>query len=131
MSVRKTSYVAEWESGRQQEMETLVSQGKIPHEVELEKHPEKSLEGRMCKTVMCSSACLSDYVSAGLMGKVAGSIDVGFVLSILARANQFLRIIGHQACKVNVCRLLQELHSRVLMTGPIVLTRCFHKRLQV
>lgn len=25
----------------------LTSQGKIPHEVELETHPEKSLEGRM------------------------------------------------------------------------------------
>lgn len=53
MSVRKTPYVAEWESQRQQEIAALVSQGKIPHEVELAKHPEKSLEGRQCKTVMC------------------------------------------------------------------------------
>jgi len=58
MNVRKTPYVAEWESRRQAEIETLVSQGKIPHEVELEKHPEKSLEGRMW-----------------LMGKVAGSVN--------------------------------------------------------
>ncbi|KAF9228672.1 2-nitropropane dioxygenase [Gyrodon lividus] len=57
MSVRKTIYVAEWESQRQQELAELLSQGKIPHEVELQKHPEKSLEGRMW-----------------LMGKVAGSI---------------------------------------------------------
>ncbi|KAI8998775.1 2-nitropropane dioxygenase [Trametes punicea] len=56
MHVRKTPYVASWEN-RQQEITELTSQGKIPHEVELEKHPEKSIEGRMW-----------------LMGKVAGSI---------------------------------------------------------
>lgn len=54
MNVRNTSYVSEWESQRQQEIATLVSQGRIPHEVELEKHPERSLEGRRCKMVMCS-----------------------------------------------------------------------------
>ncbi|KAG6332889.1 hypothetical protein ID866_6196 [Astraeus odoratus] len=57
LHVRKTPYVAEWESQRQQEISDLVAQGKIPHEVELEKRPEKSLEGRMW-----------------LMGNVAGSI---------------------------------------------------------
>lgn len=54
MSVRKTPYVAEWESQRQQEISMLVSQGRIPHEVELEKRPDKSLEGRMCKMVTCA-----------------------------------------------------------------------------
>jgi len=58
MNVRKTPYVAEWESQRQQEIAMLVSQGRIPHEVELEKRPHKSLEGRMW-----------------LMGKVAGRIN--------------------------------------------------------
>ncbi|EGN96098.1 hypothetical protein SERLA73DRAFT_185638 [Serpula lacrymans var. lacrymans S7.3] len=58
MSVRKTEYVAEWETRRRKEIEELVAQGKIPHDVELEMHPEKSLEGRMW-----------------LMGKVAGSIN--------------------------------------------------------
>ncbi|KAI5983789.1 2-nitropropane dioxygenase [Pisolithus albus] len=58
MSVRKTPYVSEWESRRQQEILDLVAEGKIPHEVELEKHPEKSVEGRMW-----------------LMGRVAGSIN--------------------------------------------------------
>ncbi|KAI9569049.1 2-nitropropane dioxygenase [Boletus coccyginus] len=58
MNVRQTSYVAEWESQRQRKIETLVSQGKIPHDVELEKHPDKSLEGR-----------------TWLMGRVAGSIN--------------------------------------------------------
>ena len=47
------------EDHRQEEIQKLVQQGKIPHEVELEKHPEKSMEGRMW-----------------LMGKVAGSINV-------------------------------------------------------
>ncbi|KAH9951289.1 2-nitropropane dioxygenase [Amylocystis lapponica] len=56
MSVRRTPYVTSWES-RQQEIAELTSQGKIPHEVELERHPEKSLEGQRW-----------------LMGKVAGSI---------------------------------------------------------
>ncbi|KAI0797851.1 2-nitropropane dioxygenase [Abortiporus biennis] len=56
MSVRRTPYVASWEK-RQSEIEQLTAQGKIPHEVELEQHPEKSLEGRMW-----------------LMGKVAGAI---------------------------------------------------------
>lgn len=58
MSVHKTPYVSEWESHRQQEILDLVSEGKIPHEVELQKHPEKSVEGRMW-----------------LMGRVAGSIN--------------------------------------------------------
>ncbi|EJF65724.1 2-nitropropane dioxygenase [Dichomitus squalens] len=56
MHVRRTPYVASWDS-RQQEIAELTAQGKIPHEVELEKHPEKSMEGR-----------------SWLMGKVAGSI---------------------------------------------------------
>ena len=54
MNVRKTPYVVEWELERQKEMSDLVSQGKIPHEVELEKHPEKSLEGRSCKNARIS-----------------------------------------------------------------------------
>lgn len=48
MNVRKTPYVAEWEGKRQNEIAELTSKGKIPHEVELESHPEKSMEGRMC-----------------------------------------------------------------------------------
>ncbi|KAF8588533.1 NPD-domain-containing protein [Ramaria rubella] len=58
MRVRRTPYVADWEDNRQTEITELVKDGKIPHEVELERHPEKSLEGRMW-----------------LMGKVAGSIN--------------------------------------------------------
>jgi len=58
MSVRKTPYVASWEDKRRNEIEELISQGKIPHDQELEKHPEISMEGR-----------------SWLMGKVAGSVN--------------------------------------------------------
>ncbi|KAH6918758.1 2-nitropropane dioxygenase [Coprinopsis sp. MPI-PUGE-AT-0042] len=57
MSVRKTPYVADWEVNRKQEIEALVAEGKIPHEIELQSHPEKSAPGRQW-----------------LMGKVAGTI---------------------------------------------------------
>lgn len=49
LNVRKTAYVEEWETQRQGEITKLVAQGHVPHDVELENHPEKSLEGRMCK----------------------------------------------------------------------------------
>jgi NAD(P)H-dependent flavin oxidoreductase YrpB (nitropropane dioxygenase family) len=56
LNVRKTPYVADWETQRQQEIAELVARGKVPHDAELEKHPEKSLEGRMCKE------CLRDLI---------------------------------------------------------------------
>lgn len=46
MRVRNTPYVADWEANRQAEIKELTSKGIIPHIRELEKHPEKSLEGR-------------------------------------------------------------------------------------
>ncbi|KAG6832709.1 hypothetical protein H0H92_012281 [Tricholoma furcatifolium] len=58
MSVRKTPYVADWESKRHDEMRNLLAEGKVPHEVELQSHPEKSIPG-----------------FAWLMGRVAGSIN--------------------------------------------------------
>ncbi|KAK7440210.1 hypothetical protein VKT23_017152 [Stygiomarasmius scandens] len=58
MSVRKTPYITKWETERVQEKEQLLASGKIPHNVELEKHPEKSIEGM-----------------TWLMGKVAGAIN--------------------------------------------------------
>lgn len=58
MAVRKTPYVVEWETKRRDEIESLLAQGQVPHEVELTRRPERSLEG-----------------SRWLMGKVAGSID--------------------------------------------------------
>ncbi|KAH9998145.1 2-nitropropane dioxygenase [Russula compacta] len=58
LHVRKTEYVRDWEENRQQEISELVTAGKIPHWVEMDKHPEKSLDGRMW-----------------LMGQVAASIN--------------------------------------------------------
>ncbi|KAI9458042.1 2-nitropropane dioxygenase [Russula earlei] len=57
LHVRKTEYVRDWEENRRQEISQLIAAGKIPHWVEMEKHPEKSLEGHMW-----------------LMGQVAASI---------------------------------------------------------
>ncbi len=67
MSVLKTPYTSDWyaclslrllcfpeansvsrETRRRGEIETLTSKGLVPHNVELEKYPEKSLEGRTC-----------------------------------------------------------------------------------
>lgn len=65
LSVRKTPYVAEWfanifvfpctiirlryrETARKSEQETLVADGKVPHEVELEVKPNRSIEGMAC-----------------------------------------------------------------------------------
>lgn len=62
------------EDKRQDEIRALTSQGKIPHEVELEKHPEKSLDGRMCKTTMSKRKNQMSSSILGLMGQVAGSI---------------------------------------------------------
>ncbi|KAG6874299.1 hypothetical protein C0995_001524 [Termitomyces sp. Mi166 len=58
MSVRKTPYVADWESNRRAEMDALLAEGKVPHEIELQNHPNKSIPG-----------------FAWLMGRVAGSIN--------------------------------------------------------
>ncbi|KAG6901875.1 hypothetical protein C0995_006999 [Termitomyces sp. Mi166 len=57
MSVRKTPYVADWELNRRAEMNALLAEGKVPHEVELQNHPNKSIPG-----------------FAWVMGPVAGSI---------------------------------------------------------
>jgi hypothetical protein len=37
------------EENRQQEIRDLIAEGKIPHSVEANKHPDKSLEGHMCE----------------------------------------------------------------------------------
>ncbi|OCB84174.1 2-nitropropane dioxygenase [Sanghuangporus baumii] len=57
LQVRKTDYIVDWEENRRDEIKKLTAEGKIPHEVELEKRPEISLPGR-----------------AWLMGRVAGAI---------------------------------------------------------
>ncbi|KAJ7255449.1 2-nitropropane dioxygenase [Mycena haematopus] len=46
LRVRRTAYVDDWNNNRQAEIKELTGKGLLPHEVELEKHPEKSVEGR-------------------------------------------------------------------------------------
>jgi len=46
LRVRRTPYIEDWELNRQAEIKELTSKGIIPHEHELEKHPEKSVEAR-------------------------------------------------------------------------------------
>jgi NAD(P)H-dependent flavin oxidoreductase YrpB (nitropropane dioxygenase family) len=46
LRVRRTPYVDDWNNNRQQEIKELTARGILPHDNELEKHPEKSLEGR-------------------------------------------------------------------------------------
>jgi len=58
LQVRKTDYVRDWEENRQDEIRALTSQGRLPHDEELAKHPEKSVQA-----------------IPWLMGKVAGSIN--------------------------------------------------------
>lgn len=68
------------EENRQHEIRELVKQGKRPHEVELEKHPEKSLSGR-----------------SWLMGKVAGAIEVRYpfvvTIVIVLRLKRMLNLL--------------------------------------
>ncbi|KAJ7917577.1 hypothetical protein B0H13DRAFT_2269479 [Mycena leptocephala] len=42
----RTPYIEDWNLNRQAEIEELTGNGKLPHEVELEKRPEISLENR-------------------------------------------------------------------------------------
>ncbi|OCH87418.1 2-nitropropane dioxygenase [Obba rivulosa] len=66
LSVRKTPYVAEWEEKRQNDIKELTSQGKIPHDLELEVYPEKSMEGRawlMGKDIKPAKAIVDELVT--------------------------------------------------------------------
>lgn len=104
MSVRKTPYVASWEDHRQEEIRKLTSQGKIPHDLELEVHPEKSVEGRMCtsRLLSFSKMHLLMRLPAGLMGKVAGAINVSF-LGVIDECVLTINVcLGCQTCTSNV-----------------------------
>jgi len=76
MNVRKTPYVVDWETRRQQEIAEIVSRGRVPHYAELDKHPEKFVEGRECKEYLSELTVPFSLGHTGLMGKVAGSINV-------------------------------------------------------
>ncbi|KAJ7435825.1 hypothetical protein FB451DRAFT_1417831 [Mycena latifolia] len=46
LRVRRTDYIDNWNNNRQAEIKELTSKGILPHEAELQKHPEISLETR-------------------------------------------------------------------------------------
>ena len=74
-------------NNRQAEIKELTSKGIIPHEHELEKHPEKSLEGR-----------------AFLIGRVAALIDEVLPAKVIVEnmVNDAVHIISANAAKVKV-----------------------------
>ncbi|KAJ7281358.1 2-nitropropane dioxygenase [Mycena rebaudengoi] len=56
MRVKVTPYVRDWNTNRKDEIEALTSKGILPHQHELEKHPEKAIIG--ARWVMGSVAAL-------------------------------------------------------------------------
>jgi len=46
LRVRRTPYVDDWNNNREAEIKELTSKGILPHEHEMEKHPEKSAQAR-------------------------------------------------------------------------------------
>jgi hypothetical protein len=63
------------ETRRSKEIQELVEQGKIPHDIELQQHPEKSIQGLSCKPYQSNMLdCAFLRLFVGLMGRVAGSI---------------------------------------------------------
>ena len=74
-------------NNRQAEIKELTSKGIIPHEHELEKHPEKSLEGR-----------------SFLIGRVAALIHEVLPAKVIVETmvNDAARILTTNAAKVKV-----------------------------
>src|SRR5882762_10230734 len=92
-----TIYIAYREDRRQTEIQELISQGKISHDQELEKHPELSIEGRMCKNrYLISIPDRLPTLDTGLMGRVAGSINVSSIYCGADIKPTTLCTIGHQ-----------------------------------
>ena len=57
------------EDHRRNEIEDLVSHGEIPHDEELEQHPEKSMEGCKCKYSLLSVMTVKTYGECRVDGK--------------------------------------------------------------
>ncbi|KAK6967128.1 NMO domain-containing protein [Favolaschia claudopus] len=85
LRVRRTPYVDDWNNNRQAEIKELTSKGLLPHEVELEKHPEKSLEGRPWLMGRVSSL-INDVLPA----KTIVDNMVNDAAAQLQRGNQYL-----------------------------------------
>ncbi|PSR78263.1 hypothetical protein PHLCEN_2v7459 [Hermanssonia centrifuga] len=87
LRVRRTPYVDDWNNNRQAEIKELTSKGIIPHEYEMEKHPEKSLEARTF-----------------LIGRVSSLIHEVLPAKVIVEnmVNDAAKIIQENAARVNV-----------------------------
>lgn len=87
LRVRRTPYVDDWNNNRQAEIKELTSKGILPHEHELEKHPEKSLAGRTF-----------------LIGRVSALIDEVVPAKVIVETmvNDAARILSENGKKVKV-----------------------------
>ncbi|KAJ7876487.1 2-nitropropane dioxygenase [Mycena olivaceomarginata] len=85
LRVRRTPYVEDWNTNRKAEIRELTGKGLVPHDVELEKHPEKSLEGRMW--LMGTVSALIDEI---LPAKVIVDNMVRDAALQIQRGNKFL-----------------------------------------
>ncbi|KAJ7234235.1 2-nitropropane dioxygenase [Mycena rebaudengoi] len=83
--VRRTEYVENWNTNRQAKIKELTSQGKLPHEVELVKHPEMSMMTRPWPMGRISSL-INDVLPA----KVIVDNMVSEAADMLQRGNSML-----------------------------------------
>lgn len=87
LRVYRTPYVEDWNNNRQQEIKELTSKGIIPHEHEVEKHPEISAQAR-----------------SWLIGKCAAMIHEVLPAKVIVEqmVNDAATILQENAAKVNV-----------------------------
>ncbi|KAJ7491990.1 2-nitropropane dioxygenase [Mycena latifolia] len=60
MRVKRTPYVDDWNTNRQAEIQELMSKGILPHQHEIEKHPEKTVE--LIHEVLPAKVIIDDMV---------------------------------------------------------------------
>ncbi|KAJ7696493.1 2-nitropropane dioxygenase [Mycena rosella] len=86
LRVRRNDYVDNWNNNRQEEIKALTAKGVIPHEAELEKHPEISLATRPWLMGRVSSL-IHDVLPA----KVIVDNMVTDAAAMLQRGNAYLK----------------------------------------
>lgn len=70
-------YNSRFRENRAQEIDDYIAEGKIPIEVDLSQHPEKSIEARACVSFTLPSVCMFVNLTLliGLMGVTAATIN--------------------------------------------------------
>ncbi|KAJ7105489.1 2-nitropropane dioxygenase [Mycena crocata] len=86
LRVRRTDYIDDWNNNRRDEIKELTGKGILPHEVELEKHPEKSTSTRPWLMGRVSSL-INDVLPA----KVIVDNMVTDAAAMLQRGNSYLK----------------------------------------